>query len=313
MIAHPRDMALGMPRSSLIDITALLETQEMSTEKRKKTTIKQLLNKKEKGEMIVSLGVYDAPMAAIADEIGFDLLINGNAGPMSLLGHPTPLTVRFEEQLILTQAVSRMTKYAMTVGHMPYMTYNISAEEAVRNAARFISEGGADAVKCEGNQHTAKNVAEIVRAGIPVMGHMGMQASRKLEQSGYGFKGRSAEDAFKIVEDARAFVDAGIFAMIIEYVPVEITQYLAKTLPVPVISVGGGASPDGIYLISGDAVGYSAFPRPKHEGSFVDVRPLIQQGLREYKTQVLDGRYPNIEFTQNMTAQEHEKFLDLVK
>ena len=285
----------------------------MSTEKRRKTTIKQLLNKKEKGEMIVGLGVYDAPMAAIADEIGFDLLINGNAGPMSLLGHPTPLTVRFEEQLILTQAVSRMTKYAMVVGHMPYMTYNISAEEAVRNAARFISEGGADAVKCEGNKYTARNVAEIVRAGVPVMGHMGMQASRKLEQSGYGFKGRSAEDAFKIVEDARAFVEAGIFAMIIEYVPVEITQYLAKTLPVPVISVGGGASPDGIYLISGDAVGYSAFPRPKHEGSFVDVRPLIQQGLREYKTQVLDGRYPNVEFTQNMTQDEHEKFLDLVK
>ena len=285
----------------------------MSVEKRKKVTIKHLLDKKKNKEMIVSLGVYDAPMAAIADEIGFDLLINGNAGPMSLLGHPTPLTVRFEEQLILTQAVSRVTKYGMVVGHMPYMTYNVSAEEAIRNAARFISEGRADAVKCEGNIHTAKHVAEIVRAGIPVMGHMGMQASRKLEQSGYGFKGRSAEEAFKIVEEARAFVDAGVFAMIIEYVPVEITAYLAKTLPVPIISVGGGPSPDGIYLISGDAVGYSAFPRPKHEGSFVDVRPLIQQGLRAYKEQVLNRSYPNQEFTQHMTEDEHAKFIDLVK
>ncbi len=285
----------------------------MSTQKRRKVTIKHLQNKKANGELIVGLGVYDAPMAAIADEIGFDLLINGNAGPMSLLGHPTPLTVRIEEQLVLTRAVSRMTKYAMVVGHMPYMTYNISVEESIRNAARFISECGADAVKCEGNAHTAKTVAEIVRAGIPVMGHMGMQASRKLEQSGYGFKGRSADEAFKIVEDARAFVEAGAFALIIEYVPNEITQYLAKTLPVPVISVGGGPSPDGIYLISGDAVGYSAFPRPKHEGSFVDVRPLIEQGLREYKTQVLDGRYPDAEFTQHMSQEEHDKFLDLVK
>jgi len=285
----------------------------MSELKRKKTTVKSLLEKKHRGELIVSLGVYDAPMAAIADEIGFDLLINGNAGPMSLLGHANPLTVSLSEQLILTKAVSRVTKYAMIVGHMPYMTYNVSAEDSIRNAARFISEAGAEAVKCEGNEHTAKNVAEIVRAGIPVMGHMGMQASRKLEQSGFGFKGRTAEEAAKIVKDSRAFVEAGIFAMILEYVPVEITDYLAKTLPIPVISVGAGPSPDGIYLISGDAVGYSAFPRPKNEASFVDVRPLIVEGLTEYKTQVLNKTYPDEAFTQHMTSVEHEKFLNLMK
>lgn len=284
-----------------------------STAKRSKITVRSILNKKANKERIVALGVYDAPMAAISDEIGFDMLINGNAGPMSLLGHKTPMTVRFEEQLVLTQAVSRVTQYGMVVGHMPYMTYHFSSEDAVRNAARLIAEGGADAVKCEGNRHTAQKVAEIVRAGIPVMGHMGMQASRKLEQSGYGFKGRSADEAARIVEDTRAFVDAGVFAVIIEYVPVEITQYLAETLPIPVISVGGGASPDGIYLISGDAVGYSAFPRPKHEGSFVDVRPLIQQGLRQYKDEVLSKKYPYPEFVQNMTPQEHEKFLAIVE
>lgn len=282
-------------------------------EKRRKVTVKGILDKKSKGELIVALGVYDAPMAAISDEIGFDMLINGNAGPMSLLGHKHPMTVRLEEQLILTQAVSRVTQYGMVVGHMPYMTYHFSAEDAIRNAARFISEGGADAVKCEGNKHTAKIVAEIVRAGIPVMGHMGMQASRKLEQSGFGFKGRTASEAAKIVDDTRAFVDAGAFAVIVEYIPVEITQYLAKTLPIPVISVGGGASPDGVYLISGDAVGYSAFPRPKHEGSFVDVRPLIQQGLRQYKEEVLSKKYPYKEFAAHMTQQEHEKFLDIVE
>ncbi|MBX3591560.1 MAG: 3-methyl-2-oxobutanoate hydroxymethyltransferase [Burkholderiaceae bacterium] len=284
-----------------------------TTEKRRKVTVKQIIDKKTRNESIVAIGVYDSPMAAIADEIGFDMLINGNAGPMSLLGHKTPMTVRFEEQLILTQAVSRVTKYGMVVGHMPYMSYHYSTEDAVRNAARLIAEGGADAVKCEGNKHTAKTVAEIVRAGIPVMGHMGMQASRKLEQSGYGFKGRTAQEAAKIVEDTRAFLDAGAFAFIIEYVPNEITQYLARTMPVPIISVGGGPSPDGIYLISGDAVGYSAFPKPKHEGSFVDVRPLIQQGLQQYKDEVLSHRYPYAEYTQHMTPQEHDKFLQLVE
>jgi len=279
---------------------------------RRKVTCRSLQDKKDRGEPIVALGVYDAPMAAIADEIGFDLLINGNAGPMSLLGHPTPMTVRFEEQLVLMQAVTRVARYGLTVGHLPYMTYHFSAKDAIRNAARLIAEGGADAVKCEGNRHTAKIVAEIVRAGIPVIGHMGMQASRKLEQSGYGFKGRSAVDAAKIVDDTRAFVEAGVFAIILEYVPVEITQHLARTMPVPIISVGGGPSPDGIYIASSDVVGYSAFPKPKHEGSFVNIRPVIEQGLRQYKQEVLDSTYPYPEFTQHMTAVEHRSFLDLV-
>ncbi|MFG1301957.1 3-methyl-2-oxobutanoate hydroxymethyltransferase [Xanthobacter sp. V3C-3] len=281
--------------------------------KRTKVTIKSLHAKKQRKEAIVAIGVYDAPMTAIAEEVGFDMLINGNAGPMSLLGHATPMTVRFEEQLILTQAVSRAAKYGMVVAHMPYMTYHASSAEAIRNAARLIAEGGADAVKCEGNRHTAKAVADIVNAGIPVMGHVGMQASRKLEQSGFGFKGRSAQEAAKIVDDARAFYEAGAFAFILEYVPVEITSYLAATLPVPIISVGAGPSPDGIYLISGDAVGYSAFPRPKNEASFVDVRPMIAQGLQAYKDQVLSKAYPDSEFTQHMTQEEHEKFLDMVE
>ncbi|MBO6812714.1 MULTISPECIES: 3-methyl-2-oxobutanoate hydroxymethyltransferase [Marinobacter] len=284
----------------------------MSEQKRKKVTVKSLLEKKQRGEKIVALGVYDAPMAKIADDIGFDMLINGNAGPMSLLAHPTPMTVRFEEQLILTQAVSRVAKYGMVVGHMPYMTYHFSKEDAIRNAARLIAEGGADAVKCEGNRYTAKIVAEIVRAGIPVIGHIGMQASRKLEQSGYGFKGKHAEEAAKIVDDARAFVEAGVFAFILEYVPVEITNYLAETLPVPVISVGAGPSPDGTYLISGDAVGYSAFPKPKNEASFVDVRPIIQKGLEEYKDQVLSGAYPGEKYTHRMEPAEARKFESLV-
>lgn len=280
--------------------------------KRKKVTCRTLLDKKARGEPIVALGVYDAPMAAIADEIGFDLLINGNAGPMSLLGHPTPMTVRFEEQLALMQAVTRIAPYGLTVGHLPYMTYHFSAEDAIRNAARLIAVGGADAVKCEGNRHTAKIVAEIVRAGIPVMGHMGMQASRKLEQSGYGFKGRSAIEAAKIIDDTRAFVEAGVFAIILEYVPAEITRYLSRTMPVPIISVGGGPSPDGIYIASSDVVGYSAFPKPKHEGSFVNIRPLIEQGLRRYKQEVLDGTYPYPEFTQHMAPEEYRCFLDIV-
>lgn len=282
-------------------------------ENRKKVTLKYLQQKKLNKERITSIGVYDSPMAAIADRVGFDLLVIGNAGPMSLFGHKDPTTVKFEEQLYMTQAVSRVAKYGLIVGHMPYLSYHLSKEDAIRNAGRLVSEGGADVVKCEGNKYTTEYIAEIVRAGIPVMGHIGMQASRRTEESGFGVKGRLAEDARKIVETADAFVEAGAFAFILEQVPYELAQFLTDRMPVPVVSLGGGRDNDGVYHISGDIVGYSAFPMPKNRGGFVDVRPLIEQGFQEYKSQVLAGKYPLEENSYHMSAEEHEKFLGMFK
>lgn len=280
----------------------------MSEQQRRKVTLNYLRQKKQKRERITSIGVYDAPMAAIADRVGFDLLVVGNAGPMSLFAHKDPTTVRFEEQLYMTQAVSRVAKYGFVIGHMPYLSYHLSREDAIRNAGRLVSEGGADAVKCEGNKHTAEMVAEIVRAGIPVMGHIGMQASRRTEQSGFGIKGRTAVDALKIVEDAQAFVEAGVFSFILEQVPTELATYLAGTLPVPVVTLGGGRDSDGIYHISGDLVGYSAFPIPKNRGAYVNVGPIIEEGLRRYKDDVLAGAYPLEENTIHMSAEEKQAF-----
>ena len=280
---------------------------------RKKVTLNALLQKKKRGERITSIGVYDAPMAAIADRIGFDLLINGNAGPMALLGHADPTTVRFDEQLCLTRAVSRVAKYGFVIGHMPYMSYHFSKEQAVSNAARMVAEGGADGVKCEGNTHTAEYIAEIVRAGVPTMGHIGMMASRRAEQSGFGVKGKTAADARAIVETAEAFVVAGVFAFILEQVPAEVAAYLTRTLPVPVITLGGGTVNDGVYHISGDVVGYSAFPIPKNRASFVDVRPLIEDGLRRYRDESLAGAYPAEENSYHMAEDEHRTFLGLMQ
>lgn len=285
----------------------------MSEQSRKKVTLSHLRQKKQRRERITSIGVYDAPMAAIADRVGFDLLVVGNAGPMSLFAHKDPTTVKFEEQLYMTQAVSRVAKYGFVVGHMPYLSYHLSREDAIRNAGRMVSEGGADGVKCEGNKYTAEMVAEIVRAGIPVMGHIGMQASRRTEQSGFGIKGRTAVDALKIVEDAQAFVEAGVFGFILEQVPTELASYLSTTLPVPVVTLGGGRSSDGIYHISGDLVGYSAFPIPKNRGAYVNVGPIIEEGLRRYKDDVLAGAYPPDENTIHMGAEEHEMFQATVK
>lgn len=280
----------------------------MAEAARKKITLNLLRQKKAKKELITSIGVYDAPMAAIADRVGFDLLIVGNAGPMSLLGHSDPTTVRFEEQLCLTRAVSRAPKYGFIVGHMPYLSYHLSKEDAIRNAGRLVSEGGADSVKCEGNRHTADYIAEIVRAGIPVMGHIGMQASRRAEQSGFGVKGKTAADAWEIVEGARAFIDAGVFAFILEEVPAELGTYISQMSPVPVITLGGGRDSDGIYHISGDVVGYSAFPIPKNRGSFVNVGPIIEEGLRQYRDHCIERTYPLEENSFHMAPEEWRKF-----
>lgn len=285
----------------------------MSEVQRRKVTLNYLRQKKARRERITSIGVYDAPMAAIADRVGFDLLVVGNAGPMSLFAHKDPTTVKFEEQLYMTQAVSRVAKYGFVVGHMPYLSYHVSREDAIRNAGRLVSEGGADAVKCEGNKYTAEMVAQIVRAGIPVMGHIGMQASRRTEQSGFGIKGRTATEAVKIVEDAQAFVEAGVFGFILEQVPTQLAAHLTRMLPVPVVTLGGGRDSDGIYHISGDLVGYSAFPIPKSRGSYVNVGPIIEEGLRRYKDDCLSGAYPLEENTIHMTPEEQEKFQQSTK
>ncbi|MGN2393010.1 3-methyl-2-oxobutanoate hydroxymethyltransferase [Pelomicrobium sp. G1] len=283
----------------------------MSENIRKKVTLNYLRQKKARREPITAIGVYDAPMAAIADRVGFDLLIIGNAGPMSLFAHKDPTTVKFEEQLFMTQAVSRVARYGFIVAHMPYLTYHASKEQAITNAGRLIAEGGADAVKCEGNRYTAEYIAEIVRAGIPVMGHIGMMASRRTEQSGFGIKGKTAQEAREIAETARAFVDAGVFGFIVEQVPTEVAAYLTRTLPVPVITLGGGRVNDGVYHISGDVVGYSAFPIPKNRGGFVNVGPMIEEGLRRYRDETVAGAYPLEEDSFHMTPEEHEKFLKM--
>lgn len=280
--------------------------------KRRKITIRHLMEKKARKERITAIGVYDAPMTKIADEVGFDMLINGNGGPMSALGHQHPMGVLYEEQLALTKAVSRMAKYGFIVSHLPWMTYHKSKAQAIESGGRMMAEGGADAVKVEGNEYTAEYVAEMVRAGIPVVGHIGMQASRKIEQSGYGKKGRTANEARDIVRSARAFSEAGVCAFIIEQVPNELTKYLAETLPQPVIGVVAGRDGDGIYEITGDLVGYTSFRAPSHKRTFADVGPTIKSALQQYEAESKAGIYPPEQFDLNMDPAEHAKFLELV-
>lgn len=264
----------------------------MTGSPRRKVTLRQLRQMKAERRRIVALGVYDAPMAAIADEIGFELFVIGNSGPMSLFGYRNSARVPPEALFHMTQGVSRVTRYALIVATMPYMSYLMSREEGVRTAARFVSEAGADCVQCHGDRHSADNIAAIVRAGVPVLAHLGLQSVRKVEQSGYGVQGRTAAEAERLVEDAERLVDAGVFAFILELVPTELAGYLRASLPVPVLSLGSGPDADGIYQVSADVVGFSVFERPKSARRFVNARSLAEQGVRAYVESVRARNYP---------------------
>lgn len=280
----------------------------MTGSPRRKVTLRQLREMKAECRRIAALGVYDAPTAAIADEIGFELFVIGNSGPMSLLGYRDSARVPPEALFYMTQGVSRVTRYALIVATMPYMSYLISREEGVRTAARFVSEAGADCVQCHGDRHSADNIAAIVRAGVPVLAHLGLQSVRKVEQSGYGVQGRAAADAERLVEDAERLVDAGVFSIILELVPTELAGYLRAKLPVPVLSLGSGPDADGIYQVSADVTGFSVFERPRSARRFVNARSLAEQGVRAYVESVRAGDYPPAADRRAMPEPELQQF-----
>lgn len=285
----------------------------MTDTKRKKVTLRQLAQMKAERRLIAALGVYDTPTAAIADEIGFELFVIGNSGPMSLFGYRDSVRVRPEDLFYMTQAVSRATPSALIVSTMPFMSYHVSKEEGVRTAARLVSEAGADCVQCHGDRHSVDNISAIVRSGVPVLAHLGLQSVRKVEQSGFRVQGRTAIEAASIVEDARRLADIGVFAFILELVPQELAGYLRRDLPVPVLSLGSGPDADGIYQVSADVVGLSVFPRPKGAANFVDCRALADKGVREFVSRARARTYPNPAEERSMTDSERHRFADLMK
>lgn len=281
---------------------------EKPEDKRHKVSIRQLHAMKARREPIVALGVYESVTASIADEMGVHILMTGPSGPMSLFARRNPVHVTFEEQLVTLRAVSRVARYALINAHMPFMTYQPSERDAVVNAGRLIAEGGADTVKCDATRALAKNIRAIVDAGIPVIAHIGVQAARWIEQSGFGVKGATADEAKRLIDDAHALVEAGVFAFLVEHVCAEVTTLLTQRLPVPVISLGSGGESDGACIVSGDLMNYSAFPAPAHAGRMADLRSLIHEGLSDFANAVRSGSYPDARNAPHMQPEEHKAF-----
>lgn len=209
-------------------------------EKRKKVTISQLRKMKQERRPIVAIGVYESVTASIADRYPVQIFMTGPSGPMSLFGHSNPTAISMEEQLCTLRAISRVTKYALINAHMPFLSYQTSARDAVINAGRLVAEGGADTVKCDATPALSENIRAIVDSGIPVIAHLGVQALRRVEQSGYGLKGATAEQAKRLIDDAHVLAETGVFALLLEHVCAEVVEILAGELPIPVLSLGSG-------------------------------------------------------------------------
>jgi 3-methyl-2-oxobutanoate hydroxymethyltransferase len=275
---------------------------------RKKITIRGLQKKMQEGEGIVQMAIYDYRSAVIADRLGIDILCVSDTGGMVLFGHESTVTVSFEEVMMRSQAVDRGSKYGLRMVDMPYWSFHVSPEQAVENAGKFVSRANAEVMKCEGNQHHAKNIEAIVKAGIPVQGHIGVTPMRMPQLGGFFAQGKTSDRAKELIDDAMAMVDAGCFSIMCEVTSQEVCEYLTEILPVPVISLGAGNRAHGVHIITSDLFHLYEEHTPRHSKIYHDLIPIMENVFTQYRDEVKSRVYPGPEHTVYMNDQEIAKF-----
>lgn len=280
----------------------------MAEAKRRKVTIRTLQKRMRDGEAITQMAVYDYRTAVVSDRLGMDILCVSDTGGMILFGHQSTVTVSFEEVMMMSQAVDRGSQYGLRMVDMPYWSFHVSPEQAVENAGRFVHEANAEVMKCEGNQHHAKNIEAIVAAGIPVQGHIGITPMRMPQLGGFIAQGKTADRAKQLVDDAQAFVDAGCFSILCEVTTSEVCEYLTDTLPVPVISLGAGNRAHGVHIISSDLFHLWEEHVPRHSRIYTDLIPIMEDVITRYMDDVKSRDYPGEKETVFMPPEEVRQF-----
>jgi len=255
-------------------------------------TISQIREMKRKGEKITMLTAYDYVTAKIIDEAGVPLILVGDSLGMVVLGYNSTIPVTLEVMLHHTKAVVRGVKNALVVGDMPFMTYTINMEEALRNAARFLQETGCQAVKLEGGVSVADRVKRIVECGIPVMGHIGLTPQSIHQFGGHKIQGKTPEAAKRLLEDAVALDQAGAFAVVLETVPAPLAALITKKISIPTIGIGAGAGCDGQVQVINDLLGsYTDFV-PKHAKQYARIAGIMADAISAYDKEVKAGEFP---------------------
>ncbi|MBI4425221.1 MAG: 3-methyl-2-oxobutanoate hydroxymethyltransferase [Elusimicrobia bacterium] len=262
-----------------------------------KVTTSRLTEMKQKGERITALTAYDAPTAALLNAAGVDVILVGDSVGNVKLGYENTIPVTVEEMLHHVKAVKRGNSRAMLVADMPYLSYELDPKEAVRNAGRLIKDGGAEAVKVEGGLEIAPTVKELLRANIPVMGHLGLTPQAVHRLGGYKVQGRKPQEAEKMLTDARVLEGSGVFALVLECVPDALARELSRKLPIPTIGIGAGPDCDGQILVVDDMLGLTEGAPPKFVKRYAELRGPALDAVRRYVAEVQDGKYPGPEHT----------------
>ncbi len=279
---------------------------------RKKVDIATLRAKKAKNEAITMLTAYDAPTARAEDEAGVDLILVGDSAANVVLGYPDTIPVGMDEMLMLTAAVARGNQTAMVIGDMPFLSYQISPEEAIRNAGRFMKEARADAVKLEGGGPLADTVRRIVQAGIPLMGHLGLTPQSAQLLGGYRVQGATAKNALAIVEDALRLQDAGAFSLVLECIPSRVGELISSKLEIPVIGIGAGTQCDGQVLVIHDILGIRSGFTPKFVKTYESLGESMASAISAYVGEVQSRSFPGEEHGFAIKDDEFNALQDLV-
>ncbi len=257
-------------------------------------TVKGIYDKKKNKEKITALTAYDFPLAKIIDEAGIDIVLVGDSVGMVLLGYESTIPVTMRDMLHHTKAVSRAVSHALIVADMPFGSYD-TPERALRNANRLMQQGGANAVKLEGGKKIEKQIRALIQSGVPVVGHLGMTPQTASQLGGYRVQGRSHKQAAEMIKDAVLLDKLGVFSLVLECVPIALSQRITRQIKCPTIGIGAGKVTDGQVLVTYDMLGFQSKVHPRFVRRYAPIGEKIKEAVIHYRNDVLKGKFPSQE------------------
>jgi 3-methyl-2-oxobutanoate hydroxymethyltransferase len=277
-----------------------------------KLALPELAEMKRRGDRIVMITAYDAPSGRLADNAGVDVILVGDSAAMVVLGHDSTVPATMDEMIILTRAVNRGARRPLVVADMPFGSFQVSDEQALENAIRFVKESSADAVKLEGAGPMLSRVRAVTGAGIPVMGHIGLTPQTATMLGGFKAQGRTAAKATRLYEDALALQEAGCFSIVLEAVPSPVAAAITEALDIPTIGIGAGAACDGQVLVWHDLLGLYEGHAPRFVKQYAELAPTITDAVQRYAAEVRDGAFPLDQHTYSIPDEELALFEEAV-
>ena len=274
-------------------------------------SVYDIIKMKKEGKKISVITSYDYTLASLCDKAGIDILLVGDSAGMVMLGYENTIPVTMDQMCMFTEAVSRARKNALLVADLPFMSYQVSIEDAIKNSGRLI-RAGADAVKLEGGISMSETISAITDVGIPVMGHIGLQPQTTMLSEGYKVQGKTKDTAVKLIEDAKELEEAGAFSIVLEMVSHEVAQIISETVSIPTIGIGSGVSCNGQVLVVQDLLGMYEKIKPKFAKRYLNLSEDIVKSLENYKTDVESGAFPAQENWFSMEEEEFKKLREKI-